>query len=631
VSPGTAVAVSAGVVKRVIPMPVPGGGFGLPRDELAGINRWLIRKSCLTLGAVLVFTTVLKLFALPTLPLGRIVAICAVGAALSPIYLLWLRSGRAIGALVYAQFAADIALITVAFASIPELPMIFHMQFLLVIVPCALLSPTCGLVMASGSIVAHLALAAIHAPPPTVAEVLGPIYFYAMVGHQCLFYGARMRDKTRQAESSTAIAEALLDLARALAAAPTSTALLQSLASRAREILHAEWTAVVMRDPARGSSRIAGLVTRTGTIDDELLSWEFPAGDLPDRVIAAAHDDDFVDTGENLPTQLAERWRVGPYVGAVMRRAGEPLGLLLVGPTAPEGTFDPFTRRLLTGMAQQAVLALDNVRLLDDVRAASAIKSEFIGVMSHELRSPLHAIMGYTDILEETSEESGEEAAAERREMLSRTRMYSRQLLELIEATLDLSRLEAGRLPLTSAPVALPSFFADLREGIPLYWLKRSVALDWDLPPGLPVVSVDGRKLATVVRNLVHNALKFTDEGRVTVRVRLAEVRGGHACRVQVSDTGIGIGPDLLPVVFDMFRQGDGTDSRRHDGVGLGLHIAKRFVDALGGTIAVASEVGRGTTFEVVVPVRRDGRAAATAADAPAGSLRSNHDGPSTR
>jgi signal transduction histidine kinase len=600
---GTAVAVSV-VVRPATSTPAADPGFGLPAPELAGINRWLIVKSCKTLAAVLAFMTLLKVVALPELPLGRIVALCAFALALAPLYWRWLASGRALGALIYTQFAADIAVITFALASIPELSVLFHMQFLLVIVPCALLSPACGMVMAIGSIGAHLLLAALRVPPPTLVDVLAPVYFYAMVAHQCFFYGRRMRDKTREAESSSTIAAALLELARGLAAAPTSVALLQTLATRARDLTHAEWAAVVMRDPTHGTSQIAGLVSRTGTIDDELLSWEFQPGDLPDRLIAAAHGDGFVDTGVHPPPGLDQRWRIGPFMAAVMRRAGEPLGLLLVGSTAPGGTFDSLTRPLLTGMAQQAVLALDNARLLDDVRAASEVKSEFIGAMSHELRSPLHAIIGYTDILEEMSAESGEGAVAERREMLARSRMYSRQLLDLIDATLDLSRLEAGRLPVSSAPIALAAFFSDLREGVPSYWLRATVAFEWDVPPILPAAWVDARKVATIVRNLVHNALKFTDAGKVAVRVRIEEARARTACCIVVSDTGVGIAPNLLPVVFDMFRQGDGSDSRRHEGVGLGLHIAKRLVELLGGTIAVDSEVGRGTTFAVTIPLR---------------------------
>jgi signal transduction histidine kinase len=598
---GVALAV---VVRKPLPSFLVDSGFGLPKSELVGINRWLIVKSCKTLVAILAFMILLRVVALPTLPLGWIAVLCCAALSLAPLYWWWLASGRALEALVYAQFAADLTLITVALASIPELPVLFHMQLLLVIVPCALLSPACGMVMSIGSIVAHLVLVALRVPPPTLVDVLAPIYFYAMVAHQCFFYGRRMHEKTREAESSSTISEALLELARGLAAAPTSTALLQTLATRARDLMHGEWAAVVMRDPIHGTSHIAGLVSRTGTIDDELLSWEFQPGDLPDQLIAVSQRDGFVDQGPHPPPSLDQRWRIGPFVASVMRRAGEPIGLLLVGPTAPGATFDPLTRPLLTGIAQQAVLALDNARLLDDVRAASEVKSEFIGAMSHELRSPLHAIIGYTDILEEMAADTGEEAVAERREMLARSKRYSRQLLDLIEATLDLSRLEAGRLPVSATPIPLGPFFADLRDGLPSYWFKTAVAFEWDVPPVLPAAWIDARKILTIVRNLVHNALKFTEAGRVTVRVRIDEGGVRATCSIVVSDTGMGIAPHLLPVVFDMFRQGDGSDSRRHEGVGLGLHIAKRLVDLLGGTIAVDSEVGRGTTFAVTMPLR---------------------------
>jgi signal transduction histidine kinase len=592
------------VVRKLLSSLLADGGFGLPKTELAGINRWLILKSCKTLGAVLAFMVLLRVVALPSLPLGWIAVLCAIALALAPVYLWWLRTGRALEALVYVQFAADLTLITVALASIPQLSVLFHMQFLLVIVPCALLSPTCGMVMSIGSIVAHLVLVALRVPPPSLVDVLAPVYFYAMVAHQCFFYGRRMREKTDEAESASTIAGALLELARGLAAAPTSVALLQTLATRARDLMHAEWAAVVMRDPIHGTAHIAGLVSRTGAIDDELLSWEFQPGDLPDQLIAASQSDGFVDQGPHAPPSLDQRWRIGPFVAAVMRRAGEPVGLLLVGPTAAGGTFAPLTRPLLTGMAQQAVLALDNARLLDDVRAASEVKSEFIGAMSHELRSPLHAIIGYTEILEEMSAESGEDAVAERREMLSRSQKYSRQLLDLIEATLDLSRLEAGRLPVSTAPIPLSPFFSDLRDGFPSYWFKTAVAFEWDVQPLLPAAWIDARKILTIVRNLVHNALKFTDIGKVTVRIRIEEAGARSVCSIVVSDTGIGIAPHVVPVVFDMFRQGDGSDSRRHEGVGLGLHIAKRLVDLLGGTIAVDSEVGHGTTFAVTIPLR---------------------------
>jgi signal transduction histidine kinase len=122
------------------------------------------------------------------------------------------------------------------------------------------------------------------------------------------------------------------------------------------------------------------------------------------------------------------------------------------------------------------------------------------------------------------------------------------------------------------------------------------------------MVEVDGAKVKTIARNLVNNALKFTDVGAVTVVVRVERPAGESEdpamLRVTVRDTGIGIAPELLPAVFEMFRQADGSFTRRHDGVGLGLYIVRRLVDALGGTIRVASEPGRGSEFEFAVPVQ---------------------------
>jgi signal transduction histidine kinase len=179
----------------------------------------------------------------------------------------------------------------------------------------------------------------------------------------------------------------------------------------------------------------------------------------------------------------------------------------------------------------------------------------------------------------------------------------------MIQATLDVSRLEAGRLPLHAVPVDLAAFIAELRAGIPEYWDKDGVTLEWSVPANLPVVMLDGPKLVTVVRNLVHNALKFTERGRVAVHARLEVVLAEHGAVpieqlvVTVADSGIGIPREQLGVVFEMFRQVDGSDSRRHGGVGLGLYIVMRLTQALGGAVRVESVEGDGSTFTVTVPV----------------------------
>jgi signal transduction histidine kinase len=131
-----------------------------------------------------------------------------------------------------------------------------------------------------------------------------------------------------------------------------------------------------------------------------------------------------------------------------------------------------------------------------------------------------------------------------------------------------------------------------------------SVALEWSVPPDLPgTIVTDPAKVALILRNLLNNALKFTSQGTVAVRIGAA----GDALAIEVSDTGIGISPEQLPVIFDMFRQLNSTTTRRSGGVGLGLYIVKRFVERLGGTIDVRSAVGKGSTFRVLLPgYRRD-------------------------
>jgi signal transduction histidine kinase len=145
---------------------------------------------------------------------------------------------------------------------------------------------------------------------------------------------------------------------------------------------------------------------------------------------------------------------------------------------------------------------------------------------------------------------------------------------------------------------------------VPEYWGKDGVALEWSVPADLPVVALDAPKLVTVLRNLVHNALKFTERGRVAVHAHLdvahpdAGGDGSDRLVVTVADTGIGIPQEQLGLVFEMFRQADGSDSRRHGGVGLGLYIVTRLTQALGGTVRVESIPGDGSTFSVSVPVQ---------------------------
>jgi PAS domain S-box-containing protein len=263
---------------------------------------------------------------------------------------------------------------------------------------------------------------------------------------------------------------------------------------------------------------------------------------------------------------------------------------------AYHGRNEPFSAqelRVARGLAQTASMALSNARLIEEVEHANHVKSEFLSTMSHELRTPLAALLGYAEILD-----GGELDAAERAHCIQRIRAVGTELLELIESTLEISRVEAGRDDVRLEPIHLLRFCAALAEQCAQMPRHAEVAFDWRCDaPDTAIVS-DPRKLSVLLRNLISNGFKFTDHGMV----RLDAALGADRVSFQVSDTGIGIARENQAVIFDMFRQGDRSHVGHHGGAGFGLYIVRRFVDQLGGTISVDSAPGQGSTFTVTLP-----------------------------
>jgi signal transduction histidine kinase len=182
---------------------------------------------------------------------------------------------------------------------------------------------------------------------------------------------------------------------------------------------------------------------------------------------------------------------------------------------------------------------------------------------------------------------------------LRRTQGSAEELLELISATLDISRLDAGRPALNLEAIDVGELLDTLVKGIAERYKKPLVALACDAAPQLPRLRTDAVKLSLVMKNLLSNAMKFTTEGHVTV----SACERAAGVEIAVADTGIGIAPEILPVIFEPFRQGDNGLARRYGGVGLGLYIVRRLVELLGGAITVDTEVGRGSTFRVWLPL----------------------------
>lgn len=238
-----------------------------------------------------------------------------------------------------------------------------------------------------------------------------------------------------------------------------------------------------------------------------------------------------------------------------------------------------------------ASLALEVARLIENLEQANRLKSDFVATMSHELRTPMNIIMGYNDLLR--TDAYGPLNDAQRRVFLEMDRSAG-QLLELINATLDMSRLEAERLPRSIREVDPRELLAEVREES-RHLAGPDVKIVWKCSRNRTRIRTDAVKLKVILKNLLDNAVKFTEAGQVTVEARSRQ--GG--LDLSVTDTGIDIAEDALSFIFEPFRQVEPASTRHYGGVGLGLHVVCRLVDLLEGSITVESELGRGSTFRV--------------------------------
>jgi signal transduction histidine kinase/ActR/RegA family two-component response regulator len=300
---------------------------------------------------------------------------------------------------------------------------------------------------------------------------------------------------------------------------------------------------------------------------------------------------------------------------------GAPLGVLEFHFSAPVN-FDDEYQALLISVAQHCTQALDRARLYEqaerarsEAETANKLKDEFVSTVSHELRTPLNAILGWASMLRMGSVDTAVVPQA----IESIHRNASRQA-KLVDDLLDFARIAGGRTNLDLEPIDAQVFFRGIVESVIPLAASNQVEIRVSAIPDATLLG-DVRRLEQVFVNLLGNSLKFTPAGgHINVSARTM----GRNLEVRVADDGIGIAPEFLPHVFDRFRQGDGTSTRNHSGLGLGLSIAKQLVEAHSGSIrAESGGIGQGTAFIVTLPNNgRPGAAAQVPVELPAAEPR---------
>jgi signal transduction histidine kinase len=390
----------------------------------------------------------------------------------------------------------------------------------------------------------------------------------------------------------------LIDIGRELRSTLELDALQPRLVAHALRVVPANSAAIVRREADGLDYRVVALAGDSPL--ESLLELQLPPDFTRAFLAAFGPRDVQVCPGspiDSLMLGLMRAYDVRYRMIAAVGPLPAPLALLSWDRRGAQ----PFTdaeRLAAQAMADQAFTALSAAHLYGKALEASRLKSQFVSTVSHEFRTPLSVIMGYAEMARDL-----DLTADERETSLRGIEGSARELLLLVEHTLDIARFEAGRSPVQLEPIRLATFWGAIEEMCAL--LPRpvpGVRLEWtDKPPDV-AISSDRRRIGIIVRNLVGNALKFTERGSVTVAATLE----GEQLRIRVIDTGIGIRAEDQGAIFEIFRQADGSETRRFPGTGLGLFIVRQFVEQLGGSISVESAYGAGSTFSVVLPVTRE-------------------------
>lgn len=416
-----------------------------------------------------------------------------------------------------------------------------------------------------------------HVPEPAVLEL---IRMHAGLGVDFL----------ARTDEALTLSQNLSDTATLLARIHDPDELLRAMAGKVAEAVGCDWASVHLLDESTGAMRRAALYGFDATPPEtqqrrEAIAWiEEQLAASPDGVL------EIPDAGQ-LPE--ARRFEMSSCMSLPLRDQGRLVGLLTTGYRTRTGRFARRQISLAKGLAQHALVALLNARLVRSLEEANQVKSDFVAAVSHDLRTPLHVLIGYNAML---LEEACGTLNDEQRALVERMYDCSVHFLDLINGVLGLGRVEAGFDRVVLTRISLPQLCDDIRREVE-YLRRPEVELRFDAAE--VEVSSDAAKLTTILRNLVTNALKFTTEGFVEVQLRASDAE----LSLVVRDTGPGIAPEERPKVFEMFRQGAAGLRAGGSGLGLGLYLVQRLSRMLNGSVELTSDGDALTVFEVRVPL----------------------------
>ncbi|HEX6048741.1 MAG TPA: ATP-binding protein [Gemmatimonadaceae bacterium] len=403
-----------------------------------------------------------------------------------------------------------------------------------------------------------------------------------------------IRETPHVRDSSGDESDPLRDVARRMAAGSDSEALLGVLCDTALEICGAHGAAV-----ARLTGADAIVVAAAG-VDAVGAGTVFPIADslagnaLRSRALIVEHQDPALAWPLFSGTKDIGDVAVAPLVAA-----DHPVGLLAAWHTVGRAGFSVRDRNRLRALADHAAVVLVKARLLEQAQAAAHAKGVFLATISHELRTPLTALTGYGELL---ADEILGPLTPHQADMVDRMRSVTHQLAVMVDELLTFSALEAGRESVRLQDVSIVEILDAVVTVVEPLARHRELPLSINFPERPPMLYTDADKVRQILVNLIGNAVKFTDQGRVDVDVDVARRNG--ELRIAVRDTGIGIRPADRARLFQPFTQLDAGLTRRHGGTGLGLYNSGRLAQLLGGRVDVDSEPGVGSTFTLIIPAR---------------------------